>query len=107
MPKRTLFLLIVIAMALAACQGQNQTSPTMTAPTVFIQPTGTQMVETPRVTDAVQQAVAGAPPGCTVISPPATPGPTEQSIFPPVSEKDWSTGPKDAAITLIEYSDFQ
>jgi hypothetical protein len=41
-----------------------------------------------------------------VISPANTPGPTEQSIFPPVTDKDWSTGPKDAAITLIEYSDF-
>jgi hypothetical protein len=42
-----------------------------------------------------------------VISPKNTPGPTEQSLFPPVTDKDWSTGPKDARITLIEYSDFQ
>ena len=107
MRKYTLFLLFVITLALAACQGQSQTGPTMTAPAVVVQPTATQAAKTPTVTEAVQQAVAGAPPGCTVISPPATPGPTEQSIFPPVSEKDWSTGPKDAAITLIEYSDFQ
>jgi hypothetical protein len=94
-------------LALAACQGQNQASPTLTTPTVVIQPAATLTEDTPAVTDTVQQAVAGAPPGCTVISPQKTPGPTEQSVFPPVTDKDWSTGPKGAAITLIEYSDFQ
>ena len=107
MPKHTLILLIVIAMALAACQGQIQTSPATTASTVVMQPTATKVAETPTATKEIERAVAGAPPGCTVISPPNTPGPTEQSVFPPASEKDWSTGPKDAAITLIEYSDFQ
>ena len=107
MPKRTLFLLFVIALTLVACQGQKQASPGFTTPAAAIQPTASQMAVTPAATDDEQQAVPGAPPGCTVISPRPTAGPTEQSVFPPVTEKDWSTGPKDAAITLIEYSDFQ
>jgi cyclophilin family peptidyl-prolyl cis-trans isomerase/protein-disulfide isomerase len=50
---------------------------------------------------------AAAPPSCTAISPQPTPGPTEQSLFPLVSETDWVKGPADAAVTIIEYSDFQ
>ena len=107
MPRHKLILLIVIAMVLAACQGQSPTIPATTAPTVVFQPTATKAAVTPTVTEVVEQTAAEAPPGCTVISLPATPGPTEQSVFPPASDKDWSTGPKDAAITLIEYSDFQ
>jgi hypothetical protein len=45
--------------------------------------------------------------GCTVQSPFPTPGPTEQSLFPAASEADWTIGPDSAAITFIEYSDFQ
>ncbi len=107
MPKYTLILLIVIALGLTACQGQSQTSPTAVSPTVAIPPTATQAADAPTSTETVDQSVVGAPPGCTVISPPPTPGPTEQSAFPPVSEKDWMIGPEDAEITLIEYSDFQ
>ncbi len=45
--------------------------------------------------------------GCTVVSLLPTPGPTEQSLFPDVTEKDWSRGPLTASVTIIEYSDFQ
>ncbi len=49
----------------------------------------------------------GDTPSCTVNSPAPTPGPTERSIFPPVTEADWVIGPETAAVTVIEYSDFQ
>jgi len=107
MQKFSLILLIVIALGLTACQGQRQTSPTAVLSTSTMQPTATQAAEALTSTETVDQSLAGAPPGCTVISPPSTPSPTEQSVFPPVSEKDWSFGPDDAEITLIEYSDFQ
>jgi len=29
------------------------------------------------------------------------------AVFPPVSEDDWTKGPEDAIITVIEYTDFQ
>jgi len=35
------------------------------------------------------------------------PGPTEESLFDPVSESDWVRGPDSAMVTIIEYSDFQ
>jgi cyclophilin family peptidyl-prolyl cis-trans isomerase/protein-disulfide isomerase len=52
----------------------------------------------------VVQALA---PGCNVISQQPAPGPTQQSIFPPVNEADWAKGPEDAYVTITEYSDFQ
>ncbi len=36
-----------------------------------------------------------------------TPGPTEQSLFPAVGEGDWVQGPPTAAVTIVEYGDFQ
>ncbi len=33
--------------------------------------------------------------------------PASASPFPPVSEDDWTWGPEDATVTLIEYADFQ
>jgi curved DNA-binding protein CbpA len=44
---------------------------------------------------------------CTVVSRAPTPGPTEQSLVPPLSDEDWVHGPDDAAVTIIEYGDFQ
>jgi hypothetical protein len=102
MPKRTLILLLVFALVLAACSGESPASPTITAPTAALPATATPKAEAAAATDTTGGAVAG----CTVISPKNTPGPTEQSLFSAVTDKDWSTGPKDAAITLIEYSDF-
>lgn len=52
---------------------------------------------------ATEQADAN----CTVVSRQPTPGPTEQSLVPPVSADDWTHGPDDAAVTFIEYGDFQ
>ena len=45
---------------------------------------------------------------CQVVSVDPTPGPTEVSMFPPVGEGDWVLGDNpNAALTVIEYSDFQ
>jgi hypothetical protein len=106
MPKRTLFLLLVFALLLTACSGESLASPKITVPATALPATATPKAEPATATDAAGGAAAGAPAGCTVISPKNTPGPTEQSVFPPVTDKYWSTGPKDAAITLVEYSDF-
>ena len=60
-----------------------------------------------RNTATTGPAAASVAPGCTVISPEPSPGPTEQSVFPPVSPEDWSQGSEHAAITFVEYGDFQ
>src|SRR5574338_728608 len=45
---------------------------------------------------------------CEVVSVQPTPGATQVSMFPPVGEDDWVLGDNpDAALTVIEYSDFQ
>ncbi len=44
---------------------------------------------------------------CTVTGFLPTPSPGQSSIIPPVSEQDWSEGPANARMTLVEYSDFQ
>jgi cyclophilin family peptidyl-prolyl cis-trans isomerase len=45
--------------------------------------------------------------GCTVAT--LLPGadPEVESLFPPISEADWIRGPSDAAVTIVEYADFQ
>lgn len=60
----------------------------------------------PALTTPANQELS-IPPGCTVISPQPTPGPTEESIFPPVSDRDWMKGLPAAPINIIEYGDFQ
>lgn len=44
---------------------------------------------------------------CQVVSIDPTPGPTDVSKFPPVTEDDWRQGDLESpAVTIIEYSDF-
>jgi hypothetical protein len=54
-----------------------------------------------------EPGMVSAEPGCTVVSPAPTPGPTLQALFPSPSEADWRRGPLTAAVTIMEYSDFQ
>jgi cyclophilin family peptidyl-prolyl cis-trans isomerase/protein-disulfide isomerase len=43
--------------------------------------------------------------GCSIIN--SEPTPTVISIFPAVTQEDYSTGPADATVTIVEYCDFQ
>jgi cyclophilin family peptidyl-prolyl cis-trans isomerase/protein-disulfide isomerase len=113
MIKRIFFLVVFLALALTACQSANSQAnsyanngnPTAAA-TLPIAPAATA---TPPPPPAQPSAAAAAevPPGCTVVSAPPTPGPTQESLFPSVSASDWVRGPADASITIIEYADFQ
>ena len=104
MPRRLLFLLLLLALVLAACKPANQK--------------GTATVEAGKtpIATAVQTASSNQPgaldlpekpsvPGCTVVSFLPTPDPS--SVFPPITENDWYRGPLDATVKIIEYSDFQ
>lgn len=113
--RRLLIPLILFTLILAACQSSTPVATEITSETETVQntaaPTHTIVnTEIPRETEPPTEEVASTdspPPGCTVISPKPTPGPTQQSLFPPAGEEDWITGPNDAAITIIEYGDFQ
>ena len=59
--------------------------------------------------DVSSVEVEGPPPPPTCIPNPPRPAPNEQdlAVFSPNPETDWIKGPEDAAITIIEYADFQ
>jgi len=46
-------------------------------------------------------------PACTTLITEPTPGPETPSIFPPVTSVDHILGPEDAAVTILDYSDYQ
>ncbi len=107
MVRKIFFIASLLALLLAACTGsQPIVTETPTIPSATLAPTATTAPPTdePSQETPVAQSLG---PGCNVISLQPTPGPTQQSIFPPVSEDDWAKGPKDAYVTITEYSDFQ
>jgi hypothetical protein len=104
MLKRSLVPVLILGLLLGACQSQAPLTPP-TAPLATPSPQfgapGAAAAASPGA------ALTAAPPGCTVISPQPTPGPTEASLFPPITDKDWVIGAPTATVTIIEYSDFQ
>ena len=93
MRRSSLFTFLIAALLLAACATSGTQTP---APTSLVTP--------------AQATQAGSQPsinGCTAESPQPTPGPTETSLFPPISDEDWTQGLKTASVQIIEYSDFQ
>lgn len=99
MRKVHLILPVLVVLLLASCLPQVQATPTAT-PTRS-RPAPTVVINVP------SEASLSPDSGCTVITQKPTPGPTAESIFPPVSDKDWVKGPAIAKVTIIEYSDFQ
>jgi hypothetical protein len=87
-------LLSGLALLLSACRSAPGSAPATGAPTATREP-------------SIPTATPGEPMQCTLVSAQPTPGPTEQSLFPSVGERDWIKGPDSASLTIIEYSDFQ
>ena len=100
MRKIILLFLMLSAVALAGCLPQAQASPTSTV-AVVNRPSSTSVVNTPA------QAAIFPDSGCTVVTQKPTPGPTPETVYPPVTDTDWTKGPANAKVTIIEYSDFQ
>ncbi len=72
---------------------------------VLLTPTDTPLpTAKPTVTQAAQ---TGPEPGCTVASAGEETDSGLEALFPPVTDDDWSKGPKNASVTIVEYSDFQ
>jgi cyclophilin family peptidyl-prolyl cis-trans isomerase/protein-disulfide isomerase len=92
--KRSFFhLLFFIAgiFILSACASETKTTPTSSVVLVV-----------PRIIDTPTSAVS-----CSTIAAQPTLAPSVDSYFPPVSQTDFSFGPADAPVTLVEYCDFQ
>ena len=61
----------------------------------------------PPTAEAAPAVDLGKVAGCTVRSPRPTPNPTLQAVLPPPGEEDWTRGPDNAYVTIIEYGDYQ
>lgn len=111
MLRRFLTVIIPLGWLLAACQGAPVTEAPDTPLAATPQPTPSATVRRiPTATPSTQARSAATPSAqaqCTAVSRQPTPGPTEKSLFPPASASDWVEGPDTAAVTIIEYSDFQ
>ncbi len=128
MLKRILVLLILIPLLLTACSGGGQQTPVEATPapeeaapaptnTAVILPTEVPQVEAEEATDEAAEAVAdaesevtypeiGVASECTMVS--ALPDPPAQfAEISIITEDDWVHGPDTAALTIIEYADFQ
>jgi len=105
MPRRVLFLFLLLTLALASCKPAGQ------AGTATVGSGKTPETTVGSTTAPKQPATLQVPgqeakvPGCTVVSFLPTPDPT--SLFPPVTADDWYSGPLTATVKIIEYSDFQ
>jgi protein-disulfide isomerase len=99
---------VLLVLALSACQGAPATVISESA----TQETQNQSTQSPPATLARPTAVASTAAGtvetmpaqCTVVSSEPASG---QSAYPDVDPKDWVNGSSEAAVTIIEYSDFQ
>jgi protein-disulfide isomerase len=121
MPKRLFLILLLIPLLLAACSGETQTplvedtasadtipapSDTAPVPTAINTPEPTETVAAQEKEQSEPTAVTDAGMGCTFVSSSEeTPSPYAE-IFA-VTEDDWVAGPETAAVTIVEYSDFQ
>jgi cyclophilin family peptidyl-prolyl cis-trans isomerase/protein-disulfide isomerase len=62
---------------------------------------------TPTRASPIAQVTSTHAPGCTVKTTQPKANPTVQSLLPAVTKEDWTKGPVEAFVTIIEYCDFQ
>lgn len=95
---KLLVIMMIAAVLLGSCASKTPAVPTATA---------TQAASAPQATNSGLLPAQVDLPGCTVVSPFPTPGPTQESLYPSHKDTDWVKGPDNAKVTIIEYSDFQ
>ena len=113
MPKRLLVFLVLTLFLLAACSGAEHAS-TSEAPAPETQPQPEEVKPTevePTETAATEAGGSDAAPAgmqmeCTLVSDQPD-APAEFVAIFGVTEDDWVKGPETAAVTIVEYSDFQ
>ncbi|MBC7878758.1 MAG: peptidylprolyl isomerase [Anaerolineales bacterium] len=87
----TLFIFVTSLFILSACASATE-----------ITPTETLVIEQPVILDTPTPIIS-----CNTINVIPTSTPNSASLFPPVTDADFSFGPADAPVTLVEYCDFQ
>jgi hypothetical protein len=105
---KVLLLLVVTSMALTACipsQSVITLVPTQAATPVPQQPTTDSTAAQPTLVPTMGPAVCE--PGLNAIQPPTAEQAALVANIPPVNETDLVRGPADAAVTILEYSDYQ
>ena len=93
-------IIIVLVILVTAC-GQKPSPAAISVPTREVPVTS----EVTQPTTGVIPTSASA--SCTVSSMLPPVNPKLAAAIPPVSDRDWVIGPKDAKITFMEFSDFQ
>jgi FtsH-binding integral membrane protein len=96
MRKTSLLWFILLAVVLTGCMSVQETATPTT------RPAPTTILDIPSASEGFSINS-----GCTVVAQRPTPGPTPASPFLPIGQNEWSRGPEDARVTIIEYSDFQ
>ncbi len=113
MPKRLLVLMILILFLLAACSGAEQT-PVVEAPApegesepIEVPPTIAAPTQTSAPEPTKEKVIVTGPQmECTLVSDQPD-APAELVAIFGVTDDDWVKGPATAAVTFVEYSDFQ
>jgi len=107
---------LVAALALSACKVATFTPPAPEPTAEATEPaengeTDLTVDLTPQPTADTRLTGDDGKMVCSIVEPlfgELTPEQEAQlAVFPPVSEEDWTKGPEDAIITVIEYTDFQ
>ena len=108
-----LWIAMIFMMAVSACQIQEVTPPATETPVALetepVEPETTEIV--PVVpTEELPLVGEDGNMSCTLVGPLFAELTEEQktqlAIFPEVSEDDWTKGPEDAILTVMEYTDF-
>jgi cyclophilin family peptidyl-prolyl cis-trans isomerase/protein-disulfide isomerase len=117
MQKRWMVAGVLLLLFLPACAAATSEPPLATEALAATQPVptsaatmvveATQAVTEPEQTPTQVEFTASGPASCTVVSTIPDPDPAVAALFSPITEDDWVIGPPDAAVTIIEYSDFQ
>ena len=114
MQKRFVPLLLVLAFLLAACGGETPTQveeapaqEAVTAPkATHPQPPAPTETAVQVFTEAEEPEPVELVSECTLVSSPMSPESQYAELFA-VTEDDWVFGPDDAALTIVEYGDYQ
>jgi cyclophilin family peptidyl-prolyl cis-trans isomerase/protein-disulfide isomerase len=111
--KKYLWIVMIFMLALGACQIQEVTPPATATPEVVeteaVNPETTETV--PVVpTEVLPLVDENGDMSCNLVGPLFAELTEEQkvqlAIFPEISEEDWTKGPEDAILTVMEYTDF-